>query len=356
MKEKILFFHLLNNFTGSPQVLRNTILLARDMGKEVHLYTSSTEGFLSGIQGIAYHSNGYFRSGHRVITLFSFFLSQLFLAFRLLKYRKDSCTFFINTILPFSSVCIGKLLRKRVIVHVHESEISPKILNRFLFRIVRTYADQVLVVSEFLGKNQFLYPRSPRVIYNSVKKEFQEQGHSQVLVREDFRVLMLASLRPYKGIYEFSKLAKEMPDIRFDLILSDSEQEVLRWKKEVNPTQNLFIWPVQRDVIPFYQKASLVLNLAHQDKWKETFGMTVLEGMHFGLPSIVPTEGGITELVLEGINGFRRDYLDLDGIKLLIDRMKSDTAFWSRLSLQALERARLFSSEIFNREMKKILE
>lgn len=355
MKEKLLVFHLLNNFTGSPQVLRNTILLAQDLGKEVHLFTSGGEGFLSGIQGITYHSNFYVRSRFRILTLFTFFLSQFFLAFQLLKYRRASCTIYVNTILPFSAIWMGKFLKKRVIVHVHEYEINPKLLSRFLFWIVRTYADVIIVVSNFLAKNPSLHGTNPKVIYNCVKKEFEKAASQKVTFRPEFRVLMLASLRPYKGIYEFLELANILPQLGFDLILSDSEEDVNRWKEQLDIPDNLRLVPVQEDVIPWYKKASLILNLAHKDKWLETFGMTILEGMQFGLPAIVPTEGGVTELVKDGENGFLVDYTALTRIKELIITMQSDTVLWGKLSQNASDRAKLFSNRAFANEIKLLI-
>lgn len=355
MKEKIIFFHLLNNYTGSPLVLRNTILVARDMGKEVHLFTSSGEGFLSGIPDITYHPNYYIRSRYRILTLFTFFLSQLFLAVNLLKFRGVSCIFYINTILPFSAILMGRLLNKKVLVHIHEYEISPRLLNNFLFWNVRTFADELIVVSNFLAKNPSLFPRSSRVIYNCVKKEIEEQALFQVQVRGEFRILMLASLRPYKGIYDFLTLAREIPQAKFELILSESEEDVDRWKKWLDIPGNLAVLPVQEDVVPFYERASLVLNLAHKEEVLETFGMTILEGMYFGLPAIVPTEGGVTELVKDGVNGFQIDYSDLPSIKALIEKMKSDVPFWRNLSQNAINQSKHFSTENFRREIKQLL-
>nr|WP_139352748.1 glycosyltransferase family 4 protein [Algoriphagus sp. A40] len=336
--------------------MRNTILAAKEMGKEVHLYTSSGEGFLSGISGIHYHSNYYFRSRFRILTLFTFFISQLVLAFRLLKYWRNSNVFYINTILPFSAIWMGKLLGKKVFVHVHEFEISPKLLSDFLFLTVRLCADEIIVVSKFLAQNPALVPRKSRVIYNCVKKEIEDQAFTKEEVHDDFRVLMLASLRPYKGIYEFLQLASELPGIGFDLILSDSEEEVDRWKSSQKVPENLTIYPVQQDVIPFFKNSSLVLNLAHKDKWLETFGMTILEGMNFGLPAIVPTVGGVTELVKDGVNGFLVDYSDISTIKVLIEKLQSDIPFWRKLSLNALERSALFSTKIFSQEIQILLK
>lgn len=325
------------------------------MGKDVHLYTNKSVGFLSGISGITYHSNYYIRSRFRILTLFTFFFSQFLLACRLLRHWGDSCTFYINTILPFSSIWMGKLLGKKVLVHVHEYEISPRLLNDFLFWTVRSFADEIIVVSNFLSNNRALAPRKSHVIYNCVNKEIEQHAGTIAEPKGNFKVLMLASLRPYKGINEFLMLAKEMPQVGFDLILSDSEEDVNHWKFSLSISENLTVLSVQKNVIPWYKSASLVINLTHKDECVETFGMTILEGMKFGLPAIVPTEGGVTELVQEGENGFQIDYFDLEEIKRIIGKMQTDPHFWQELSQNALSQSQKFSRETFIADMSLLL-
>jgi glycosyltransferase involved in cell wall biosynthesis len=355
LSQKIVFFHLLNNFTGSPKVLRNVIEVAKNDGLDVELYTSSGKGFLSDIPGVSYHSNFYIRSRFRFITLFTFFLSQLLLLTKLWRYRRVDCVFYVNTILPFSAIWMGYLLGKKVIAHVHEFEISPRLLNNFLFWVVRSFADEIVVVSNFLATNKSLRGRTARIIYNCVNTEIENAAKSEFSKSDKFRVLMLASLRDYKGINEFKVLADRLPELEFDLILSDSDQEVVNWKLSFSAPPNLNIWPVQTDVIKWYSKASLVLNLSHPDKWLETFGMTILEGMYFGLPAIVPTKGGITELVEDGVNGYLVDYTELDRIRILLKEISSSSAKWLNLSNQAKLKSKRFNREKFSDQISSLL-
>ena len=132
MPQKIVFFHLLNNFTGSPQIFSSVINTAKQDGFEVKLYTSNTEGFLSDLET---ETNFYRRSEHRILTLFSFFFSQFLLSIKLLvKNKRADGIYYINTILPFGAILMGRLLGKRVITHVHEYEISPKLLSNLQLR------------------------------------------------------------------------------------------------------------------------------------------------------------------------------------------------------------------------------
>lgn len=356
MPRKIIFFHLLNNFTGSPLVLRNVIEIARNNGFDVELYTSNSDGFLSGIREIRYHTNFYKRFEVRILTLFSFFLSQFLLSFLILyRYLGSSTIFYVNTILPFGSILTGKILGKKVITHVHEYEISPRALSNFLFWIVRRFSSEVVLVSNFLKSNPKIHSTKSRVIFNCVTEDFENNVNKIPFKKPSFKVLMLASLRPYKGINEFIKLAEKIPESQFELVLSDEAAEVAKFEIQNQIPVNLRIFPVQKNVQPFYQSASLLVNLTQKDKVVESFGLTVLEGMYYGLPAIVPTVGGISELIDTGVNGFQIDYTRLDLIELEIRKMMGDKKFWEKLSLEASSKKEKFSRKGFKSQILQLL-
>lgn len=108
---------------------------------------------------------------------------------------------------------------------------------------------------------------------------------------------------------------------------------------------NLTIHSRQEDVAKFYQRASMVLNLSDKRLFIETFGLTALEAMTAGLPVIVPTEGGIAEMVSEGVNGYKIDVTDLDKIELIIKGMLNDKAKYVQMADNALHSARLFNAD-----------
>ncbi len=264
--------------------------------------------------------------------------------------------FYVNTILPFSVVLTGRLLGKRVITHVHEYELSPKILNSFLFWVIRNFSSQLVVVSRFLAQNPSLGGKVATLIPNAVTKKIAEGAKPVAWPAGRFQVLMLASLRPYKGIVDFVKLANLMPEVQFVLVLSDAEEEVNDWMKSIAFRENLKIYPVQEDVVPFYQSSHLVLNLAHPEQWLETFGMTVLEGCCFGLPAIVPTQGGVVDLIEHGVNGYLVDYTDLDELVRSIDELSKNQGLWQRMSEEAIRKSQWFSRDLFRSRILNFLK
>ncbi|MBN3583039.1 glycosyltransferase family 4 protein [Algoriphagus aestuarii] len=354
MQPKVVFFHLLNNFTGSPQVLSSVIEIAIKAGFDVKLYTNNSEGFLSKFK---YLNNFYQRSEHRVLTLFSFFLSQFFLSVRLIMTnKKEEKIYYVNTILPFGAILTGRLLGKKVITHVHENEIKPKVLSNFLFWVVRNFSTKIIVVSNYLKNNPILEGEPVEVLYNCVTKDFEEKSKTQTKKNEVFEVLMLASLRPYKGVLEFIALALNQPTIRFTLVLSDEKKEVDKFKMRNSLPVNIQVFSVQKDVHQFFRKASLLVNLTHPDECVETFGMTVLEGMYYNLPAIVPTEGGVTELIETGVNGFQIDYRELGLISEKIKLLAEDSTYWELLSDGAKYKRADFSREKFESRIEYILK
>jgi glycosyltransferase involved in cell wall biosynthesis len=87
-------------------------------------------------------------------------------------------------------------------------------------------------------------------------------------------------------------------------VVNATEKEIQEYFKGKEIPKQLIIYPTQTDTHPFYQEASVILNLSHPDLWVETFGLTILEGMRYGLPAIVAPVGGVTELVEDNKNGF----------------------------------------------------
>ena len=358
MKSKIIVFHLLNNFTGSPMILRNVLELMVRNDYEVELYTSSGEGFLSGISGINYNKNFYFRSKNKFFTFFTFFLSQFSLFWVILfKIPKSNSVIYVNTILPFSAILAAKLSRIPVIAHVHEDKVHPRILNSFLFFITNKFSNYLILVSNYLCKNHIHTNSKIKVVYNSVSSDFFAYPKPIKSKQEaTFTVLMLASLRSYKGLPAFLEISKLLPNINFNLVLSDATQEVNKYFLGECIHSNMNIFSLQKNVHNFYNEADLVINLSDKDSWVETFGMTILEAMHYRLPVIVPILGGITELVEDGKNGFLLDSKEINSIADKINCLATDQILWEKMSNRSFELTDFFSIGNFEKGIKNVIE
>lgn len=154
---------------------------------------------------------------------------------------------------------------------------------------------------------------------------------------------MLSSLKGYKGTQEFAELARRLPQFKFTLIINDTQEQVDNYLQEV--PKNLTVYARQNDVSRFYNQSSIVLNLSDKNKVVETFGLTALEAMSAGLPVIVPTVGGIAELVENGVNGYKIDVQELDEICYCIETILSDEKIFFHLATGALECSKRFSEK-----------
>ena len=95
----------------------------------------------------------------------------------------------------------------------------------------------------------------------------------------------------------------------------------------------------------FYNEATAVVSLTDRHQAIETFGLTTLEAMSCGLPVIVPTVGGIAELVSDAENGYKIDVQDFGEIKRRLCEMMGDGEQYASLSRNALIASRRHTAE-----------
>jgi glycosyltransferase involved in cell wall biosynthesis len=356
-KKRIVCFHLYNDYSGAPLVLSEIIEGLDERGYEVELFTSGkySKGFLSKLNHVEYHYSHYKWTATRYINYLRYFINQTILFFRLFAYLRKDVVFYVNTLWPFAAGLAGKLMGKRVIYHLHETSIKPRWLKRFLFRILDRSASDIIYVSNYLKQKDPVKQTKQHVVYNALSPDFLEnvKPHKS---SGSFTVLMLCSLKKYKGIKEFIQIAARLTNIRFELVVSASDEELNAFFKNDRFSENMSLYATQVDVHPFYERASLVLNLSHPDKWLETFGLTVLEAMHYGVPAIVPPIGGISELVKEGYNGYKISVKDLDKITTTIHELYEDKNLHMELSQHAREMAKHFNYKSMMDKIENIIQ
>lgn len=320
-------------------------LLAR--GHSVILFTSNPlgGGLLSGIADIDYQYFDFSWHPSRIKNLLSYLRVQLVLFFRLIRYKNVDCIFYVNTIMPFGATLAGKFIRKKTFVHMHETSVRPVLLRDFLLFVARKCATATMYVSEFLCNLHPTHPATMKVVPNSLGDEFvKKASSSQPVYKAPFRVLMLCSVKKYKGIDEFAALARALPRFEFTLVLNGDDAQIAAWVEQLVKPENLTVFGPQRDTHPFYSTSHIVLNLSHPDSWVETFGLTALEAMAYSLPVIVPNCGGIAELVEDGVNGYKISVPDLDLIQSKLQYMLSSHDIYSQFSKNAFIKSQNYSS------------
>ncbi|UHO40200.1 glycosyltransferase family 4 protein [Chryseobacterium capnotolerans] len=352
---RIIAVHLLNDYSGSPKVLMQLLKIWTKNGKETHLFIGGkNKGFLSDISGIHYHGYEYRFSGYPIIRLLFFIISQFALAIRLLFFLKKQDIVYINTVLPFGAAVIAKLKGCRIVYHVHETSVKPQILKKFLFGIASVTASEVKYVSQFLALQEPICKKS-EIIYNVLEEDFIEKAVPKNLQANERKiVLMLCSLKKYKGVDEFVTLSEQNPEFTFKLVLNASVYDIHSYFEKKQLPENLYIYPTQQDTHRFYKEADVILNLSDTKLWVETFGLTILEGMAYGLPAIVPPIGGVTELIDDGKNGFCINSKEITVISQKLKLLLNNPNLYQQFSLYAQQKSKLFSIDNFEKQSLKI--
>jgi L-malate glycosyltransferase len=306
----------------------------------------------------------YRRTSNRWLTLLNFVGSQTCLLIKLLTARhlpRESVVY-VNTLLPFGAAIFGRLTGRRVVYHLHEISISPPPLRWALAWIARVTASHLIYVSD-AHRAALPFDSIPATtVYNSLPLEFASRAaQNEYRHRRDsrFNVLMLASLRDYKGVPEYVALAKRFQsriDVRFELVANDDPVAIRRCFAQHDCPPNLIIHAQTDDPAAHYARASLVVNLSRTDQWVETFGLTLLEAMAFGIPVIAPPVGGPAELICDGREGFLVDSRDQEALTARVRLLCEDEALCVRLSSAARTRAASFSAEGFSTALVSTLE
>lgn len=358
---QIIFTHLYNDRSGSPRVLASVIDAVRGQ-RDLILYVGAAGSGVLDDAGVETTKFFYARTPAKLLNAAIFFVSQLVLFVRLLLDRRiqRDAVIYVNTILPFGAALFGALTGRRVFYHLHEVSISPRILMRLLVAFARRTASNFVYVSQFHMDALPIHPERSTLLPNAVDLALYEHSLNTPVAADDprFRILMLASLKDYKGIPEFIRLAerlKQFSHVDLTLVANASEQEIADYFGTTQLPSNVSIFSVTASPWIFYSKADLLLNMSRVDQWIETFGMTIIEAMCFGVPSIAPPLGGPREIIRDGVDGFLVDSRNADEMFATVVRLVTDNDLLKRMKLAARERSKEYSPVKFLNRVKELL-
>lgn len=356
-KPKIVAVHLLNDFSGSPLVFKQALEGLINSGYHVMLHTAcGRDGFLSDLN-VDKKTFNYKFYRNTFIRLIAFVKSQIQLFFQIIKYRNEPVIVYVNTLLPFGAGLAAKIIGKKVIYHIHESYISPPLLKRFLKAVAGYTSHYAFYVSKHLYETEKINGIPHKIIYNALPDEFVIKANNHdynSMPKKEFVVLMVCSLKEYKGVYNFVSLASRHEKLKFELVLNASNKEIKEYFIRKNVPDNVTIFETQTNLDAFYNRASLVVNLTNPALCIETFGMTILEAMSYGIPVIAPPVGGPTEIVESGVNGFTIDARRNEDLDSTLNYLFSNNALMLELSKNAKFTAEKFSSNRLKTEVNDV--
>ena len=353
--KRIIAVHLLNDRSGSPQVLRNALGCLRSAGCHIDLLTATPDeeaGCLSGLPGVTMHALPYRWQPSRWRTLLSFCWVQLVVFAKVLRLAGPGTVVYVNSLLPGGAALAARCRGARVVYHVHEVSLRPALLQRLLCGIVNLTADRVLFVSDFVRRQLALAVPHQEVVHNALAPGFiREANVLAAPLAEPFRVLMACSLKDYKGVPEFVDLAHALPDMAFDLVLNAAPAQVARYQARCAVPANLTLHASTANMHAHYRRAAVVVNLSRPTEWVETFGLTILEAMQYGKPVIVPVVGGVGEVNVAGETGFAIDGRDRAALERALLLLQQFPRKYAAMSAACRRRAAAFAPGHFSEQI-----
>jgi glycosyltransferase involved in cell wall biosynthesis len=357
----IVFCHLLNDNSGSPVVLKATIESFTSNNKNI-LYIGSQGRGLLDKSNIQIRRYWYLRNQLRFITVFSYFFSQIFLFLALVKANDipKNAIVYVNTLLPFGAMIWGKLSARLVIVHIHETSVTPACLRWLLLNCARICASQLIYVSNYQLKQMPIkgvpYAILPNPVGLHILKKIKSYAHRR---SGRFNILMLCSLSANKGVPEFMNLANSLifrKDIDFTLVLNAELEDVNFFISKYPKAFNVKVQPRSNDPGIYYQNADLVLNLSRVDMSIESFGLTIVESMSYGIPVIVPPVGGPAAIITNSIEGFCIDSRNLNALIKAVLTLVDNPSLAMAMSEAALNCSKNFTFEIYAKKIREIFQ
>lgn len=298
-------------------------------------------GFLSGMKKVKIRKIYYPLFNGKKIPAISYLISIIHAFFLAIKVGHRYDRFYINTITPYFAAIAGRLLGKEIIYHIHEKFIGNSLEKRLIEYVFQNTKADCFFVSNYVLQKYKGIENNAIVKYNKLPKSFLSDVQIVPLRdRSRTNVILISSLAVAKGVFQYVTLAKSMTDYKFTLVLSASQAEINLFMGE-DVLDNLTIVAAQSNIHPFLRRADLLLNLSIPSLSIETFGLTIVEAMAYGIPSIVPNVGGPVELIIDGYNGF---CVDVTNLNLLEDKIREclGVGNYDQMSRNALDRVKLF--------------
>ncbi|MEK6659135.1 MAG: glycosyltransferase, partial [Campylobacterota bacterium] len=150
--------------------------------------------------------------------------------------------------------------------------------------------------------------------------------------------IYVGRLEESKGVYELLKVWKSL-DERFILTIIGSSDVKEDLRKEFNQKNIIFKGKCSRDMTLSYISKSKYL--IQPSLLYETFGLTIIEAMSFGVPVIGFDIGTREDFIKEGENGFLCAVYDLEEVI----KKSYDFAKYEELSKNAIKTAKLYEND-----------
>ena len=278
----------------------------------------------------------------------------------------------VNTAAVLEGIILKKKLNAKILWHIHEIILKPKLINYFLSYLIGKYSDQVVVVSKavknHLVATKLVNNKKIEILYNGVENNMLQDDDTTYLY-EDFnvdkdilKIGMIGRINAWKGQQDFLRatepVLKANPKAHSFLIGGVFEGEEWR-KQEIEQAiskstvkEQIHLSDFRNDTQALFKFFDIfVLPSTNPDP----LPTVVLEAMSAGKPVIGYNHGGVTEMVVEEYNGLLVAANNPELLSEAINRLANDSEKRQLFGQRSLERQReLYSVGVFISNIEKI--
>ncbi|KRL87447.1 glycosyltransferase [Ligilactobacillus apodemi DSM 16634 = JCM 16172] len=278
----------------------------------------------------------------------------------------------VNTTAVLEGIYLKRKLGAKLLWHVHEIILKPKIIYKFISYLVGKYADQCIVVSkavaDHLIKSKMVSPQKIKVIYNGIdSKLFNPNTPCEYLAQEwdvpknVIKIGMIGRVNAWKGQDDFLKatvpLLEKYPNLYLFIIGSafdGQEWRVEKLKEKIASQSNC-----ERIIFSEFRKDNAAIHnffdvLLLPSINPDPLPTVVLEAMASGKPVIGYNHGGVTEMVVNGENGLLAKVKDPSDMSKKLDKLISSEGERIRMGKASRSRqVKYFSLESFIKNFEK---
>lgn len=239
---------------------------------------------------------------------------------------------------------LGKLFKKKVIVHIHGSEFM-KYYNKSSLKEkkniskVLTSADKVIALSNSWKADLMSISKKKNVviIHNPVKVNKFDKSSCK-----EKNLVFMGRVGKRKGIYD---LLEVMPNIIYKFpcanlyVCGDGEIEEIKTlveKKNISQNVHILGWINEDLKIDILKKSSINI----LPSYNEGMPISILEAMASRIPTIATNIAGIPEEIEHGENGFLFDPGDIDKLYNYILNLLSDEKLRIDMGKKSLEKVK----------------
>jgi glycosyltransferase involved in cell wall biosynthesis len=261
------------------------------------------------------------------------------------------------------SLCL-RIRKQKYTIHVHGSQFK-KFCNEsstILRYCIKTYFNMsscVICITPDMKEFLITFLKNEKLLFFIVPNPCQTISSMPVdLETHELPVKIVFSGRygKRKGVYDlinaFDQAHFNVPVKLF--LFGDGEENFVRAKvAELTKANDILVssWLIHQE----YLKRLPEFDLLVLPSYAETFGMSLVEAMGFGIPVISSFSGGVPFVVENGKNGLLVQAGDIAGLTVAMEQLVNNKDLRQQMGFRGWERAQSkFTGCVVQKEMKKI--